>query len=136
MKRHPRTAAAGVALAAVLVSAAFAQSGATKLSAREAGARYGQAVGAGLSCREAKTAKDASDLQDQFTGVELAEFQKEAALVVSLWKKSLSCEDMREINMCRVMKERNCRDALREIGPRGTAYPGLLDQTETPRESP
>lgn len=99
---------------------------AADLSPKDAGARYGQAIGASLSCRGARLTPAAQRLEAAYAGAALEEFKSAAAKIAALWRTAMSCEKAREINACRLMMERNCAIAASEIGPRGAALPGLL----------
>ena len=108
---------------------ASAQQPAASLSAREAGARYGQALGVALVCYGLRTRpevlaslraahKDASGRED---------FQAEADKVLKSWQEASSCQKAGGPNTCRLIHEWSCRDALLEIGPSGTKAPGLVE---------
>ncbi len=93
--------------------------GTSKLSPEEAGARYGQALGAGRLCRGFKVLPGADELAATFKGDELATFQKAAARIVQAWQAMTNCQGGPHVCMCSHMA--SCYEALREIGPEGTA---------------
>jgi hypothetical protein len=139
-QQNMRKSAIGIALAASLLLTGLhstAQSGNTPpatpsagqptISAREGGARYGQAAGAALVCYGLRTTDEVEKLRDRFKGAELAVFDKEARKVAAAWKVTLSCEKADGPNQCRLSHVWSCRQALREIGPNGTAARGLVE---------
>lgn len=98
--------------------------GANKLSPKEAGARYGQALGAGQLCRGYEVLPGAEELAATFKGDELTTFQEAAARVVEAWQRTTNCQD--GPNMCMRSHLASCYEAMREIGPEGISYPGLI----------
>jgi len=106
---------------------------AADLSPKDAGARYGQAMGTALACRGARLAPAAQRLEAAYAGAALEQFASAATQVAALWRTAMSCEKAREINACRLMMERNCVIAESEIGPQGTALPGLLEYSDDAR---
>ena len=88
----------------------------------EQGARHGQAIAAMATCPGAKTT------------VKVAELAAAASnRIVEAWQKAFSCQDVdpaqspREMNGCRKAKILSCTMTWREIGPEGSALPGLLE---------
>ncbi len=100
------------------------------LGAEEAGARYGQARGAALVCRGLAAGPRLEKLRANYAGEDRAVFDRRAEEIVKAWRKMVSCEEAPEINMCRLLKERNCHDAEAQIGPGGSAVPGLVVKKE------
>ncbi len=98
--------------------------GTFKLSPEEAGARYGQALGAGRLCKGFKVLPGADELAATFKGVELATFQKAAARIVEAWQATTNCQA--GPNVCMRSHLASCFEAFREIGPEGSRYPGLI----------
>ena len=98
--------------------------GTNKLSPEEAGARYGQALGASRLCRGYEVLPGADELAVTFKGDELTAFQEAAAHVVQAWQRTTSCQD--GANMCMRYQLASCNEAMREIGPQGVRYPGLI----------
>lgn len=119
-------------VAAVLVSAgteaAARMPAMPVLGAEEAGARYGQARGATLVCRGLVAGPKLEKLRANYAGADRAAFDRRAEEIVKAWRKMVTCEEAPEINMCRLLKERNCHDAEVQIGPQGTAVPGLVER--------
>jgi hypothetical protein len=115
-------------------SARAEQPAATAMSTREAGARYGQALGVALVCYGLKTRPDAlarlaaahSDARES------SDFEEEANKVLKSWQEASSCQKAGGPNTCRLIHEWSCRDALLEIGPSGTKVPGLVE-VQTPQ---
>jgi hypothetical protein len=100
---------------------------ATKLSAREAGARYGEAAGAALVCYGLKITPLVAELRARYAGDELKEFEAQATKVLQSWRQTLSCEQSNGPNDCKVSQQWSCRQALQEIGPSGSAVRGLVE---------
>lgn len=98
----------------------------TPHQAREAGARYGQAMGVALMCYGLEVTPAARDLQKSFSGRDLEEFNAEAEKILAAWREASSCKTAGGPNPCRLLHEWSCRDALKEIGPGGTAIPDLV----------
>ena len=108
---------------------ASAQQPAAALNAREAGARYGQALGVALVCYGLRTRSEAmASLAAAYSGASDREaFQSEADKVLKSWQEASSCQKAGGPNNCRLIHEWSCRDALLEIGPAGTKAPGLVE---------
>jgi len=98
--------------------------GTSKLSPEEAGARYGQALGAGRLCKGFKVLPGADELAATFKGDELATFKEAAARIVQAWQATTNCQG--GPNVCMRSHLASCYEALREIGPEGDRYPGLI----------
>jgi hypothetical protein len=98
--------------------------GTNKLSPEEAGARYGQAMGASRLCRGYEVLPGADELAATFKGDELRAFREAAARVVQAWQRTTSCQD--GPIMCMRYQLASCNEAMREIGPEGVRYPGLI----------
>ena len=74
----------------------------------------------------------ANALAGNFQGADLEVFKAESDKVVAGWKTGLACSDTDpetgKMNVrCRQIKLMSCRQAWVEIGPEGSAIPGLLD---------
>lgn len=96
------------------------------ISAREGGARYGQAAGAALVCFGVRVTDRVEKLRARYTGQDLAEFDREARKIAEAWTVTLSCEKADGPNQCRLTHVWSCQQAMREIGPNGTAARGLI----------
>ncbi len=98
-----------------------------KLSARDAGARYGEAAGAALVCYGLKITPLVAELRARYAGDELTEFDAQATKILQSWRQTLSCEQANGPNDCKVSQQWSCRQALQEIGPSGSAVKGLVE---------
>ncbi len=112
-----------------LISALFGSDVAiaeTRVSAQEAGARYGQALGAIEVCDGAKLTDKAKNLKASFAGPDLDKFTSQAAKVYEAWATVKHCVLPRDPNPCRIIIEKSCSAAISEIGPAGSSVPGLI----------
>ena len=101
---------------------------------REAGARYGQAAGVALLCYGMRTTEISEQLKSKYQGEALSAFTDQAERILAMWKDTLSCKHAGGPNQCRLSHAFSCAEAMKEIGPRGTKLPGLVDVKEE-RES-
>jgi hypothetical protein len=127
---HHSSRAGAICALALLFAADPAWSGEpAPMNAREAGARYGQALGVALVCYGLKTrpAEMANLAAAHSSQGERAEFQEEADKVLKSWQDASSCKSAGGPNNCRLIHEWSCRDALLEIGPSGSKIPGLVE---------
>lgn len=99
----------------------------TDIDPKLAGARYGQAAGVALVCFSMKTLPATADLKARYSGANLDVFNTEAETVLSAWRDLQSCRHAGGPNECRLTILWSCRDAMREIGPNGSALAGLVD---------
>ena len=97
---------------------------------REAGARYGQAAGVALLCYGMRTTEVSEQLKAKYQGEALASFTDQAERILAMWKDTLSCKHAGGPNQCRLSHAFSCAEAMKEIGPRGTKLPGLVDVKE------
>ncbi|MGQ0457520.1 MAG: hypothetical protein ACT4OU_10710 [Hyphomicrobium sp.] len=97
------------------------------LSARDAGARFGQALGAVEICIGSKTTEKANALQAAYAGDDLEIFKTQAARVLDAWLKVKSCAKQDDPNQCKIMMDKSCAAAAAEIGAAGSVIPGLLE---------
>jgi hypothetical protein len=95
---------------------------------REAGARYGQALGVALICYGLRTTPAMDRLPSQYTGDARTEFDSESEKTLAAWREAGSCKKAGGPNPCRLVHEWSCSAALKEIGPEGTALRGLVEQ--------
>jgi hypothetical protein len=98
------------------------------LAPREAGARYGQALGVALICYGLRTTPAIERLASQYQGDARTQFDSESEKIVASWRAASSCQKAGGPNACRLVHEWSCAAALREIGPEGTVLPGLVEQ--------
>jgi hypothetical protein len=97
------------------------------LSAKDAGARYGEAAGAVLVCYGLQITPRVADLRARYQGDALAEFDAQAGKILQAWRSVKSCERADGPNDCKVSQQWSCRQALEEIGPTGSAVRGLVE---------
>ena len=102
------------------------------LSLEERGARHGQALAAAEICPGAKLTPKVELLAENLRGQDLDLFLTHSKKVVLDWKTAFGCKDVdpaqtRDINGCRRAKILSCSMTWQEIGPEGTALPGLLE---------
>lgn len=124
------SSAASIIVAVVGWTPAAMAADAAVLPPKEAGARYGQALGASLICAGTKLTPAADALLARYSGADLDTFRAQAQSVTLLWKKTLGCDPKADINRCRLLNEISCTEALKEIGPTGSQLPGLIAKTE------
>ena len=96
------------------------------LDPREAGTRYGQALGVSLVCYGMTTTLAVDRLASRYTAADKEAFQAVADKVLTSWREASTCKNAGGPNSCRLIHEWSCRDAMREIGPQGTKLPGLV----------
>ena len=100
------------------------------LTAKDAGARYGEAAGAALVCYGFKITPQVTELRARYQGDDLAEFDAQAGKVLQAWRSTLTCEHADGPSDCKVSQQWNCQQALRDIGPDGSAVRGLVEPTQ------
>lgn len=126
---RPRLAALVLGSLAAAAAGARAQEPADAVSA---GRRYGQALAVQAQCPGGKATAKAEALKARFSGAEAQVVTAEANRVVADWKAALGCveadpETGRMIASCRKLKKVTCSQAWLEIGPEGSAVPGLVE---------
>ena len=97
------------------------------LSPREAGARYGQALGAVEICYGSKITGIADALSKSFSGADQDVFKAQAGKIYDAWIKVKGCVDQADPNKCKIIMDKSCLSAEAEIGTSGSALPGLVD---------
>lgn len=122
----------GGALAALMILGAAAADLAPAdppraLSAREAGARHGQAMGVALLCYGLRTTPAVDDLPGRFAGRDRTAFDEQSGKIIAAWHAAGTCRNQADPNICRLTYEWSCSAAMREIGPSGSALPGLVE---------
>jgi hypothetical protein len=95
--------------------------------AREAGARYGQALGVLEICYGSKITAKGEALPQQFSGDTGELFKAQAAKVYDAWVKVKGCSNQFDPNQCKIIMDKSCLDAEKEIGSNGSAIPGLVE---------
>ena len=124
------TAPAAESVDAHVYPAATMQTESKPLTAKEAGARYGEAAGAALVCSGLKITPQVAELRARYQGDDLTEFDAQAGKILKSWRETLSCEHAEGPNDCRVSQQWSCRQAMQEIGPSGSAVRGLVEQAK------
>ena len=95
---------------------------------KEAGARYGQALGAVFACPGFRPGASLGPLMARFSGSDLDTFKAQAARVLGLWQQVKTCNAAAAgPDQCQVVQVKSCREALAEVGPTGTQQPGLIE---------
>ena len=103
------------------------QTSTAKLDAEEAGARFGQALGALEVCYGSKMTPKGKALEATYEGGDLQRFKARAARVYEAWVKVRGCANQRDPNTCKIIMDRSCQMAEAEIGPAGNAMAGLVE---------
>ena len=107
--------------------AAAEDAAATPMAPKDAGARYGQALGVLEVCYGSKLTDKAKTLEGTYTGADLETFKAQAAKVYEAWVKVRGCTNQKDPNTCKIIMDRSCQAAQAEIGANGTAFAGLVD---------
>jgi hypothetical protein len=103
----------------------------------EQGARHGQAIAAMATCPGAKTTIKVAELAASVSSEDREAFEAASNRIIEAWQKAFACQDVdpaqspREMNGCRKAKILSCTMTWREIGPEGSALPGLLEFAPT-----
>jgi hypothetical protein len=97
------------------------------LSAKDSGARYGQALGAIEICHGSKVTDKAEALPKSFSGADQEAFKAQAAKIYDAWHKVKNCSDSLDPNKCKIIMDKSCATAEAEIGSSGTVMPGLVE---------
>jgi hypothetical protein len=103
---------------------------ATALPPKEAGARYGQALGAEEVCYGSKVTGKAKGLEAAYAGADQEAFKAQAAKIFDAWHKVKNCADQVDPNRCKIIMDKSCLAAEAEIGPAGNVIPGLVEFTK------
>lgn len=125
MRRH----AAGL-MAAMMLSvpgAAWAAETGAFTAAKDAGVRYGQALGVLEVCYGSKMTGKGKALETAYSGDDLAAFKLAAAGVYDAWVKVRACTNQKDPNTCKIIMDKSCLAAKAEIGPKGSAMPDLVE---------
>lgn len=132
MAAHRLTKSAAMLTAFVTVALSAADAGQTapdadKLSARDAGARYGQALGIIEICYGSKVTDAGKALGQNYTGTDQDVFKAQAAKIYDAWHKVKNCSKALDPNECKIIMDKSCAAAEAEIGPTGNVMPGLVE---------
>jgi hypothetical protein len=105
---------------------AAARAAVSKLTPKDAGGRYGQALGAVETCVGMTLTERASALGSVYTGADLEAFKTQSTKIYDAWIKVKHCVRQDDPNQCKIIVDESCAAAIAEIGPSGTALPDLL----------
>ena len=94
---------------------------------REAGARYGQALGAVEICFGAKITAKTEELAKTYSGADGEAFKAQAGKILDAWLKVKTCVRQDDPNQCKIIMDKSCQAAEAEIGSNGSAIPGLVE---------
>lgn len=97
------------------------------ISAKNAGARYGHALGAVEICYGSKVTDAAKAMADRFSGADRDAFQAQAGKVYEAWHAVKNCANQNDPNQCKIIMDKSCAAAEAEIGAAGSAMPGLVE---------
>jgi hypothetical protein len=100
---------------------------ATNLTPYDIGSRYGQALGASETCPGAKLTEKAEVLPSVYTDAKLADFQAQEKRIYEAWTRVKHCLQDDSSGQCKVVADESCAAAVAEIGPSGSAVPGLIE---------
>jgi hypothetical protein len=100
---------------------------ATNLTAYDLGSRYGQALGAAETCEGGRITDKGAVLRALYTGEDLERFNAQESKIYEAWMRVKHCTTGEGSNICKVVIEESCAAAMSEIGPAGSAFPGLFE---------
>src|ERR1700761_3717261 len=100
---------------------------AAHLTPYDVGSRYGQALGASETCTGGKITEKGAVLTALYTGAHLDEFGVQEKKIYDAWMRVKHCVGNDDAGQCKVIVDESCAAALSEVGPKGTAFPGLLE---------
>ncbi len=109
---------------------------AAHLTPRDTGSRYGQALGAVEVCVGTKVTERASALSKLYSGADIEEFNAQEKKIYDALIKVKHCVREDDPTPCKVIVDESCAAAMTEIGPKGTALPGLLEISHPPELPP
>ena len=97
------------------------------LTPRDAGSRYGQALGAAEVCTGIKATERALTLSALYEKEDLETFKAQEKKIYDAWIRVKHCIREDDPNHCTLIIEESCAAAVTEIGPAGSAMPGLIE---------
>lgn len=112
-----------------LLAATRAAVTASNLTPYDVGSRYAQALGASETCTGGKMTDKATVLSSLYTGANLEEFSAQEKKIYDAWMRAKHCAEDDSQNQCKIVIDESCAAAISEIGPSGTAFPGLFEMT-------
>ncbi len=99
-------------------------------SAADKGIRFGQAQSAVAICPGMILTASAGKLRADQAAADLQDFDREAGKIRKAWSEAFDCIDLdpetHRFTSCRRTKIASCNAAWSEIGPDGSAIPGLI----------
>ncbi len=99
-------------------------------SAADKGIRFGQAQSAVAICPGMILTASAGKLRADQAAADLQDFDRAAGKIRKAWTEAFNCVDLdpetHRFTSCRRTKIVSCNAAWSEIGPDGTALPGLI----------
>jgi hypothetical protein len=110
-----------------LLAATRAAIAATNLTPYDIGSRYGQALGASETCPGGSLTAKGAVLPSVYTDSKLAEFGVQEKKIYEAWMRVKHCVRDDSPGQCKVIIDESCATALAEIGPTGSAVPGLFE---------
>ncbi|MFT3730312.1 MAG: hypothetical protein QM780_02650 [Hyphomicrobium sp.] len=110
-----------------LLASTRAAIAATNLTPYDIGSRYAQALGASETCPGGTITAKGSILALLYTGTNLETFAAQQKKIYDAWMRVKHCVPDEPQNQCKLIIDESCAAALSEIGPSGTALPGLLE---------
>jgi hypothetical protein len=99
---------------------------AANLTPYDVGSRYGQALGAAETCDGGRITDKGAVLRALYTGEDLERFSAQENKIYEAWMRVKHCTTGEGSNICKVVIEESCAAAMAEIGPAGSAFPGLF----------
>ncbi len=102
---------------------------ATNLTPYDIGSRYAQARGASETCPGGKLTDKAAVLPSVYNGPELDVFNAQEKKIYDAWMRAKHCAQDDPSNQCKLVIDESCAAAVSEIGPAGSAFPGLFEIT-------
>ncbi|MBS0253131.1 MAG: hypothetical protein JSR78_18890 [Proteobacteria bacterium] len=100
---------------------------ATNLTPYDIGSRYAQARGASETCAGGKMTDKAAVLPSVYSGAELDVFNAQEKKIYDAWMRAKHCSQDDPSNQCKLVIDESCAAAISEIGPSGSALPGLFE---------
>ena len=110
-----------------LLAATRAEVTAGNLTPYDVGSRYAQALGASETCPGGEMTAKAAVLKSLYTGADLEVFTAQERKIYDAWTRAKHCSQDDTTNQCKLVIDESCAAAVSEIGPSGSAFPGLFE---------
>jgi hypothetical protein len=110
-----------------ILSTTRAAVSATNLTPYDIGSRYAQALGASETCAGGKMTDKATVLASLYKGADFEKFSLQEKKIYDAWMRAKHCASDDPQNECKLVIDESCAAAISEIGPAGTALPGLFE---------